>query len=287
HENDARPEPGRLLRTEGAGRRHVAVGSDGATEKEQASRHATHSEDADVYVEVDGKGRGGDSEVGRSRDFTRTETHARGLSSRKLMAHAATRKEPNATNGTKANGTKANGTKANSKTTTTKPDAENEEESTDDDDPVQDCVYNDWQKWSECTETCGGGSRHRTRTVKTEAANGGQECKQDEKKQTEDCHTQECPVDCVISDWQEWGKCAPDCSGKRARSRTLIQQATHGGEACGETNEEESCDGVCTDCEYQDWGAWAECSATCGGGTRPRAREVAVPATNGGKVCQG
>ena len=27
------------------------------------------------------------------------------------------------------------------------------------------------------------------------------------------------------------------------------------------------------DCEYSDWGEWAECNAACGGGTQSRTRE--------------
>ncbi|CAE7251463.1 SSPO [Symbiodinium natans] len=174
-------------------------------------------------------------------------------------------------------------------------DQEEEEEETESDEEVeeedsgvaQDCEYNDWQKWTECSETCGGGSRKRTRSVKTEAKNGGKACQAEEKKQTEDCNEEDCPVDCVISDWQDWGHCAPDCKGKRKRSRMIIQAASHGGEACGETKEEESCDGVCTDCEYEDWSAWVACPVTCGGGNQNRSRDVAVPPTNGGKACVG
>lgn len=86
-------------------------------------------------------------------------------------------------------------------------------------------------------------------------------------------------------------------------------------QACGDAKEDESCDGVCTDCEYQDghmhcmhcmhciailwwiavlftmvaedWSAWQDCPVTCGGGKQNRTRDVAVPATNGGKECVG
>ena len=37
----------------------------------------------------------------------------------------------------------------------------------------------------------------------------------------------------------------------------------------------------------QDWSAWEDCSVTCGGGKQTRTRDVAVPATNGGKACVG
>ena len=37
----------------------------------------------------------------------------------------------------------------------------------------------------------------------------------------------------------------------------------------------------------EDWSAWQDCPVTCGGGKQNRTRDVAVPATNGGKECVG
>ena len=53
-----------------------------------------------------------------------------------------------------------------------------------------DCEWNDWQI-GECSKTCGGGSRSKTRTKKIEESNGGV-CKGDATIQ-EDCKTQDCP----------------------------------------------------------------------------------------------
>ena len=38
-------------------------------------------------------------------------------------------------------------------------------------------------------------------------------------------------------------------------------------------------------CEMNDWGAWSDCSKTCGGGTTTRSRTVKVQARNGGNSC--
>lgn len=38
-------------------------------------------------------------------------------------------------------------------------------------------------------------------------------------------------------------------------------------------------------CEWNDWGEWGPCSASCGGGKHIRTRTVATPAMNGGKEC--
>merc|ERR1719430_591424 len=39
------------------------------------------------------------------------------------------------------------------------------------------------------------------------------------------------------------------------------------------------------DCKVGDWKPWGDCSATCGGGTKTRAREVVEEPENGGAVC--
>ncbi|MDO8971013.1 MAG: T9SS type A sorting domain-containing protein [Saprospiraceae bacterium] len=53
-----------------------------------------------------------------------------------------------------------------------------------------DCVLSDWGPWSECSVSCGGGTRTRTRTILVEAQNGGAPC--GALSETEDCNTQPC-----------------------------------------------------------------------------------------------
>ena len=39
------------------------------------------------------------------------------------------------------------------------------------------------------------------------------------------------------------------------------------------------------DCEVDEWKPWGDCSATCDGGTKTRAREVVEEPMNGGAAC--
>ena len=57
---------------------------------------------------------------------------------------------------------------------------------------VINCEWNDFEDWNGCSETCGGGTQSRTRTIKKEAENGGQDCA-GEATETQDCNTDSCP----------------------------------------------------------------------------------------------
>ena len=46
--------------------------------------------------------------------------------------------------------------------------------------------------WSECSETCGGGSRTSNRTIKQPALHGGNDCIGDDT-QIEACNLESCP----------------------------------------------------------------------------------------------
>ena len=57
-----------------------------------------------------------------------------------------------------------------------------------------------------------------------------------------ECNTQPCPVECVLSDWEEWAACTADCAGgTKTRERTVVTDAKHGADECGNTTETIPC----------------------------------------------
>ena len=40
-------------------------------------------------------------------------------------------------------------------------------------------------------------------------------------------------------------------------------------------------------CQWGNWTEWSNCTASCGGGTQMKSREIAIPVENGGMNCTG
>ncbi|MBI4699452.1 MAG: thrombospondin type-1 domain-containing protein, partial [Nitrospirae bacterium] len=82
------------------------------------------------------------------------------------------------------------------------------------------------------------------------------------------------PVDCVVSNWSDWGTCSASCGGgTQARTRTIVTPPATGGAECPALSEEQSCNTHA--CPVYGWvtGGWSECSKECGGGTQMRTVE--------------
>jgi len=149
-----------------------------------------------------------------------------------------------------------------------------------------DCKVEDWSSWSDCSATCGGGTKTRGRGVVQDAENGGAVCPALEEE--EPCNIDQCPVDCGVEDWSTWSDCSATCGGgTKTRGRGVVQEAENGGAVCPALEDEKSCntDQCPVDCEVEDWSSWSDCSATCGGGNKTRGRGVVQEAENGGAVC--
>ena len=54
-----------------------------------------------------------------------------------------------------------------------------------------DCKLSEWTEWGECSVSCGGGIKTRTKTVLIDAKFGGDECPKD-REQIEQCNSQCC-----------------------------------------------------------------------------------------------
>ena len=57
---------------------------------------------------------------------------------------------------------------------------------------IVDCRWGNYGTWSECTKTCGGGTRFTTRTIEKEAEHGGLPCGGGEVR-TVACNKDNCP----------------------------------------------------------------------------------------------
>ena len=55
-----------------------------------------------------------------------------------------------------------------------------------------DCKHSSWGEWSKCSKSCGNGLQERTRTIVTEAQNGGKACVGN-NKHSRLCNNRGCP----------------------------------------------------------------------------------------------
>ena len=89
-----------------------------------------------------------------------------------------------------------------------------------------------WEDWSDCSHTCGGGNKNRSRAVETPESNGGNPCNED-TSQTESCNSQDCPIDCQWGPYGEWTNCTKSCGGgEKTRSRSVETPEANGGKEC-------------------------------------------------------
>uniref|UniRef100_A0A915K6N0 Uncharacterized protein n=1 Tax=Romanomermis culicivorax TaxID=13658 RepID=A0A915K6N0_ROMCU len=123
--------------------------------------------------------------------------------------------------------------------------------------------WGEWSLWSDCTVSCGGGERSRTRACPIpNGCSPGEEYEFDPQH----CNPNVCPT---WSDWSEWSKCSRSCGqGNRQRTRKCTPVA----DGClGSGDNVEPC--FLTACTLStEWSQWSPCTQTCGGGMRTRSR---------------
>eukprot|EP01004_Peranema_trichophorum_P002386 NODE_144_length_3469_cov_340.552002_g122_i1.p1 GENE.NODE_144_length_3469_cov_340.552002_g122_i1~~NODE_144_length_3469_cov_340.552002_g122_i1.p1 ORF type:complete len:1105 (-),score=461.08 NODE_144_length_3469_cov_340.552002_g122_i1:155-2980(-) len=151
----------------------------------------------------------------------------------------------------------------------------------------RDCVMSEWTTFGACSKLCGRGTQIRTRTITQVASIGGKAC--GVTTESRECNTQECPVDCVMSNWGSWTPCDKTCGGGfSSRTRVVQRSATNGGVPCGSTIEHQQCSqNPCSvDCVMGSWSQWSVCSKPCGTGSSTRTRVVISAPIAGGRACE-
>lgn len=161
-----------------------------------------------------------------------------------------------------------------------------------------DCLWHSWVAWSACSQTCGIGNRLRFRGRSGPLGNGA-EC-MGMNKETVNCNTAPCPVDCLLNTWESWGTCSVECGGPgkggtHLRKRSVKVAVASGGKACDENLEEKAMcmhriqDSCPTPCQWSPWADYGRCSLTCGtfGGVQVRQRTIETQSLNGGTQCVG
>jgi len=156
-----------------------------------------------------------------------------------------------------------------------------------------DCRWAEWDQWSACSCTCGGGTKRRSRVIAQAPRHGGVLCEALDKSEVGACNTQACGqcVDGLWGAWGQWSKCSATCGGAfRVRHRDVMQRPnTCGKPAIGLEDEYHMCNDVisCTpseDCELAEWAEWSACSCDCFG-VKERHRRILRFAKGDGKSC--
>jgi len=166
-----------------------------------------------------------------------------------------------------------------------------------------DALWGEWDSWSPCSATCGGGVTFRTRKITRMAKPCGNPVTGPDRESVFCNVDKSCSpsVDCTFSEWGEWTDCTASCDGIKRRSRRIGKYGRGDGAYCiGGLKETYPCNpapnedfpAACEkeqpeDCVFTSWKEWSTCAVSCGGGSIQRHREVQQSAKFGGKACDG
>ncbi|XP_040571520.1 SCO-spondin isoform X2 [Lepeophtheirus salmonis] len=144
-----------------------------------------------------------------------------------------------------------------------------------------------WTRWSECSNTCGNGSRTRNRICITNRCAG-------QKLQRSSCNEASCSVHGNWGKWTQWTYCTVSCGrGRKSRSRLCNNPSLqNGGNHCqGRALDSTFCsNGLCSIAEghWGNWSHWSNCSPSCGKGVQRRKRQcISHRPNNNSKLCVG
>lgn len=98
-------------------------------------------------------------------------------------------------------------------------------------------------------------------------------------------------VECRVTEWTEFTPCSASCGpGIRMRSRHFHNpQMAEMKDCVVQLVDKSSCENICAEyvgnisCDTTEWGAWSDCSVTCGKGLHTRSRKYITPRAK--KVC--
>ncbi|XP_078487952.1 uncharacterized protein LOC100179634 isoform X3 [Ciona intestinalis] len=140
-------------------------------------------------------------------------------------------------------------------------------------------IFADWSSWSDCSVTCGAGSRFHSRQC-INGVFGDIGCDDGTMLDRENCNFSPCPA---WSDWSNWNDCDKTCGGgQQERSRQCLPQ---GSQCPGANSEYQFCNpSACA--MWSSWNPWRRCSVSCGGGNRLRSR-ICLNGVAGDPGCEG
>ena len=107
------------------------------------------------------------------------------------------------------------------------------------------CTWDQWTGFSECSKSCGEGTKTRTRQKIIEEEFGGS-C-QGTSKDTTSCNIEKCPeikwkFNCIWGTWSAFSECTESCGeGTKTRSRKKILKESNGGTCKGTTTDTTYC----------------------------------------------
>lgn len=130
-------------------------------------------------------------------------------------------------------------------------------------------VWGTWGNYSDCTQTCGGGVKTRSRSC-IGGVVGGPGCKESNQEESI-CNSNQCPG--KWSDWVLSGLCSVTCGdGLQNETRECIGGVA-GGPGCeGLSYRMINCSTSQCIVQWLNWQQWGDCSASCEGGERTRTR---------------